>query len=148
MFALFLIAVLQQPAQQPHDFLRTQPQVSVTSPEAGRHPQVPVLQAPTHQTTPTLSPDSDVQTHLEMERDLGSHEKAIGDLSERVGSLEKLRQDPDRKDIDDLKSSRDHFEWTWGIAVGILGVVSATLWGFKKIIWNEIVKPRLVRELR
>jgi hypothetical protein len=97
-------------------------------------------------TTPTLSLDSEV-IHAEMERDIGGQGEAIGELKSEVSSLEGNREKIDRPDIDDLKLSRTHFEW---IVAG-MALIVGTIWflyeRYKMIIWNDVIRPRLLRAL-
>ena len=101
-------------------------------------------------TTPDLDPDTQL-THLQMEGAISGQGVEIINLQNEVANLEKLRADPDRKDIDSLIGSRNHIEWTWGIlstvTITILGTLFALYRKFGNIIWVENIKPRIRRQL-
>ena len=112
--------------------------------------QVPQIERVHTVTAPDLDPSTE-ETHAQMERDIGGHGEAIAGLKVEVENLEKLRQDPDRKDIEDLQKSRDHIEWTWGTIAAIItgagAMFGAIIWKFGGRIWEEMVKPRIRRYL-
>jgi hypothetical protein len=86
-----------------------------------------------------------------MEHDITVDEQSVLDMKRRLEELEKLRADPDRKDIDGLKQSRDHIIWTTSILSTVLFTLGATFWAlygkFKLIVWEDSIKPRLKRYL-
>ena len=109
---------------------------------------VPQIEQHRLNTTPDLFPNA----QLQIERDLGTHGEAIYDLSHRVSSLESLRVDPDRKDIDGLKATRSHFIWTFSLISSVIALLIVVFGGlykrFGKIIWAENVDPRIRNYLK
>ena len=103
----------------------------------------PEVQRRVLNTTPDLFPDA----HLQMEHDIGTQGEAIYNLGSRVSTLETLRLNPDRKDIDDLKDARNHIEWTWTILATVFGTLATVLWFCKRFIWTDIIRPRLAQDL-
>jgi hypothetical protein len=141
---IFLLVILFQVKQTQNT------SVDITSPQvhsvrALPQKSAPNLSKPEANSTPTLTPETAL--HLEMEREIGGQEEAVGNLNARVGALEEKRDNHDRPDIDTLKTSRLHVLWT----LTMLGTVIATIVGailkFKEIIWSDIIRPRLKREI-
>jgi hypothetical protein len=97
-------------------------------------------------TTPELNQNSP-ETPYEMGRDIGGQAESIGGIKQSVKDLQDKREKIDRPDIDDLKQSRNHIEWTSSILVSVLSTLIVVLWYFKRIIWHEILIPRISRVL-
>jgi len=78
-----------------------------------------------------------------MAEDIGTEKEAISNLKVQVQTLQSLRSDPDRKDIDSLKDTKTYIT----IFASILGTFLVGVFGFKRIIWSDIIKPRLRKEI-
>lgn len=103
---------------------------------------VPQLREVETVTVPGLNKNSPIQTY-EMGRDIGGLASALGYLQSDVDNLKKLRADPDRKDIDDLKKTVDKVT-VWGTAyLSVFGAVLIIFGSFAKRIWREMVLPRI-----
>jgi hypothetical protein len=140
---LLLVLLIQAPAPQPPNFL--------TTPDYNKTVQRPAVEAPTpkqilppseHNTTPTLSLDSEV-VHAQLERDIGGQGEAIGELKAKVGSLEDKRENHDRPDINSLQSSRFHLR----LLFSLLGIAILVLWWAKGFLWRDTIRPWLRRSL-
>lgn len=147
MHFLLLAVILQS---SPNFLLPKAPQTVSQQSVQGTTQPIPQISKSHMNTTPDLEPTTE-ETHAQMERDIGGHGEAIAGLKVQVETLEKLRQDPDRKDIEDLQKSRDHIEWTWGTIAAIItgagAMFGAIVWKFGGRIWEEMVKPRIRRYL-
>ena len=148
-FLLLILLFQEAPAPSATPDLTAAHGASVPLQKGASTPVTQILAKPTDKTTPTLSADSELITHAQMERDIGAQASDIGYLKSEVDHLQKQRDDPDRKDIDDLKDSRNHIEWTWGILTTVfltMAAVLGALYGkFKTIILEDSVKPRIKR---
>jgi hypothetical protein len=150
---LLVLANPQAPAKPPINLLAhhgSTPTVSQPANAEGR-PSVRLSLPHPYPTTPNLSLDSDIQTHMQIERDLGGQIEAMYDLKSKVSTLETDREKIDRPDIDGLKESRNHIVWTWGILVTIFGTIFGTIFflasKFYNVIWADSIKPRLRKAL-
>jgi hypothetical protein len=147
MHFLLLAVILQS---NPQILLQSAPSTVPSPAKLRAAGPVPQIDKSHLNTTPDLDPTTE-ETHAQMERDIGGHGEAIAGLKVQVETLEKLRADPDRKDIDDLKNSRDHIVWSWGILSTVIITLAGTFWAlygkFKAIVWEDSVKPRLKRYL-
>jgi hypothetical protein len=143
---IFLLVFLLQGQANTHPSvdLSTPQTTSVRQSQQPASPS-PSLDKPKENTTPGLT--AETALHLQMERELGGQAEAVGDLKARVSGLEDKRENHDRPDIDDLKTSRLHVLWTTSILGTVLATLLAVFFKFQKIIWGEVLRPRLVREL-
>ena len=147
MYILFIALILQGKPQAPRITVPTAPRtVSTQSPNPHQMPPIDLTNS-ANKTVPTLGPTSEELIHIKMAQDISGQGEALGDLKGKVSSLEDKREKVDRPDIDSLKESRNHIEWTWGILATVFCTLGATVWYFKKIIWADILRPRLAREI-
>lgn len=147
MHYLIFALLLQTNPHPSHDLMT--PSLTTTTKQAveTQSVKVPQIEKSQAKTTPGLGENSVLTTHDQMERDLGTQSSDIGWLKSKVESLESQRKDPDRKDIDSLKEMKTTITIWWTAIVTILTLVSGALLAFKKIIWTDLIKPRLKREL-
>jgi hypothetical protein len=139
MFLVLIAVLLQSPAQ-----ITIPKAPSTVSPKATeRRPEaVPQIGRIRSNTTPDLDPNAEL-THAQMELDIGSEKEAIANLKTQVQTLQSLRADPDRKDIDGLKDTKTYIT----ISSSVLFTVAVFLFGFRNVIWSDIIKPRLKKEI-
>jgi hypothetical protein len=148
MYVLFVLAMLQAQPAAPSIVVPRAPATTIT-----KNPQEPpVITSRITNSSGGIREDQVTEmTHAQMERDIGTQSADIGTLKSQVKTLEDLRKDPDRKDIDDLKDSRNHIVWTWGIFSTIVGTLAAAAIGlyvkFKDLVWEDSIKPRLKKYL-
>jgi hypothetical protein len=109
-------------------------------------PQAPQITRATVSTTPDLAPSTE-QTHVQMEHEITVEQQSVIGVEARVSSLEKLRADPDRKDIESLKDLRTHITIWVSVSLIVLGFVVGGIWKFNGIIWSDIILPRLQKQL-
>jgi hypothetical protein len=143
---LLMIALMQAP--QPKSFLPPHHENTLQKPALENPVPRQIIPQSHSNTTPHLSEDTEIGlTHAQMERDIGGQNEAIGELKFKVGSLEDKREKVDRPDIDDLKLSRTHLQWILGGIALILGTIWFLYERYKQIIWSDVIRPRLVREI-
>jgi hypothetical protein len=97
-----------------------------------------------HATTPALSPSSDIEASMEFV--MGGQQEAMGNLKAQVSNLQENRERYDRPDINDLKSSRQHAEWTGSILFSVLVTALSLILYFKNFLWTASL-PILRREI-
>ena len=141
MYALLLIVFLQ--AQRPPDI--ASPHTPTISPQ--KEARQVQLAPPTKITTPHLNPESELMTHYQMGVEVGAQRETTSELKYKVAELEEKREKIDRPDINSLKDSRNHIIWTSSVLGTVFVTIGGILIGFKKIIWDDIIKPRLRKEL-
>jgi hypothetical protein len=144
---IVLIAVLLQ-VNPPSQGIAIPKAPSTATKQSTEQPpvSVPQIRAYGSNTTPSLELNAE-PTHAQMELDIGTEKEAISTLKGQVQTLETLRLDPDRKDIDSLKELKTRITiWTYVISI-VGGVVIGFVWKFNRIIWSELIKPRLQREI-
>jgi hypothetical protein len=79
-----------------------------------------------------------------MGRDIGGLGATIGYLQSDVDNLKKLREDPDRKDIESLLKTKETISIWVTAYLSILGTLGAALWAFGRRIWREMILPRIL----
>lgn len=148
MYALIIVLLLQvQQNKQKGSVDFTAPQTkSVLSKEAER-PMGQILTAPLKNTTPQLTVESAMMAVYGIGVDIGGQRQSIYELQTKVSGLENNREKVDRPDIESLKSTRTHIGWTTSILGTVLATVFGLAWGFRKVIWQDSIKPRLRKEL-
>ena len=144
MLCMILIFALQaQPPVKPDVTSITKPQTtSMTPRNAG---QAQPIQSTRHKTTPTLTPESDIRSSIGFV--MGSQEEAVGGLKEKVITLQENREKYDRPDINDLKASRQHVEWTSSILAAVILTAISLIGYFRRFLWTSAL-PWLREELR
>ncbi len=116
-------------------------------PQQTQPPKAPQISAGGTNTTPSLELNDTALTHAQMERDIGGQGEAISSVKVRIATLEKLRADPDRKDIESLKELRTTITIWVSAMVIVLGAIFGFFWKFNGIIWSDIIRPRLKKDL-
>jgi hypothetical protein len=144
LFALILQGASHPPQKTPQ-IVGTTP-ITVT-PQAveNYNVQVPEIVTPRTRTTPSLTEEF---LHAQMIRDISGQGAEITNLQAQVQTLQSLRTDPDRKDIDSLKDARTRiviFLWVLGILGAICG---GAIRAFGRVFWRDTIVPFLRRSLQ
>ena len=97
---------------------------------------VPQLRESETSTAPNLNKSTPPQSQYEMGRDIGGLASTTGYLQADVDNLKKLREDPDRKDIESLLKTKETISIWLTAYLSILGTLGAFLWAFGMRIWQ------------
>jgi hypothetical protein len=145
---LFLIAVMLQAAPQPQQTIKfpDAPKTVTHHVSDGASAQAPQIGKPATSTTPGLNDEE--MLHISMEKDISGQGEALGELKSKVGSLEDKREKMDRPDIDDLKTSRTHIEWSLSVIAFICGTIWFLYERYKQVLWTDVIRPRIIRALQ
>lgn len=95
-------------------------------------------------TTPNLTPNSLPEMPYEMILKLGGQGAEIGHLQSDVATLQRLRTDPDRKDIDDLKDTKFRITVWITVLCTVFGTLAAGCGVFGGRVWREMILPRIM----
>src|SRR5207248_9649956 len=110
----------------------TNPQTT-SVPRATQRP----LALPTAPATSTI-PGLNFESGINIGEQLGSQSESVGEIKAQVAQLKDLRERNDRPDIDGLKESRTHVEWTLSILGTVLATAFGIVWSFRRFLWRAI----------
>jgi hypothetical protein len=141
MLAIYLVMLLQTPnttAKQASPI--GTPRTTSVIQQSITPQNVSPIKGGTTITTPQLSIASQIQAAHE----LGSQEAQVGQLKEKITTLEKDREDFDRPDINGLKTDHKYVEWTFAILGTILGTLFTALLMLRGFL-RRALRPELRR---